>query len=85
MSEPASTPPGTAATFIMALVGTILLMPGICAIVFVVAFLGDGSFSFKDPHWQTILMIWGLCFAVSLCGLLMLRAARRRRVPTDPR
>jgi hypothetical protein len=85
MSELASppTPPNKAVTILLFVVGTILLLPGACAIVLAVVLVGDGSFSLKDQIWQMVLMLWGLCFAVSLGGVFILRAARRRRAAAD--
>ena len=56
--------------------GVILLLPGLCAIVSMAAFLpgsgGDGGLG----------LLWLFCFAISFGGvMLILRGGRKRRLP----
>ncbi len=56
-------------TVLMVVFGVILLLPGICAVVFI----AGGGFS-RD---SMLLLLWAVCFLISLGGIwLLVRAFR---------
>jgi hypothetical protein len=66
------------------LVGIILLLPGLCSLGFMVAFIpqfGGGTSGDAGP----LMLLWLVCFAISFGGYVMIRAALRRgRPPQQP-
>jgi hypothetical protein len=56
----------------MVIVGVLALLPGICAITFIVAMALPGGF-FNGG----IVALWVVCLAISTGGVMLLRAARR--------
>ena len=87
MSDPARDPAtatparrNPALTALMIVAGIILLLPGLCSLVFIVVLVSD-SFrdAFSDPG---LTMLWIVCLAVSAGGVLLIRhAVRRGKVP----
>jgi uncharacterized membrane protein YjjB (DUF3815 family) len=63
---------------VMILAGIILLLPGICSLGFMAA---EGSRMVSETG--DILLLWLFCFAISAVGIIVIRAAIRRR-NTDP-
>lgn len=61
----------------MIVVGLILLLPGVCSLVFVVGMASEIRLS--DPIAQAIMVLWAICFAVSAIGILLIVLARKRR------
>jgi hypothetical protein len=59
---------------LMILLGLLALLPGICAITFMVGMSLPGGFF--DPG---IALLWLVCLAISAGGILLIRAVRRRR------
>ena len=59
-------------SFIMVVAGIVLLLPGLCALVFSVFALSGGG---GDPG---LLGLWFLCFAVSAGGVALIVFAFRR-------
>jgi hypothetical protein len=72
--EPALTPNAGAGcgSVLMLIGGTIMLLPGLCSLVFMVS---DSSMSREGA----IVALWMVCFAISALGILLIRAAARRR------
>lgn len=62
--------------YLMILIGVILLLPGICTIVFVVGLAFVDTRSLSEPD---LIALWAICLAVSVGGGFLIRAARRRR------
>jgi hypothetical protein len=62
-------------TAFLILLGCIMLLPGLCALVFGVGMLGS---SHLDPTVM-VLVIFGL--AVGFAGVMLIRSATRRRGP----
>ncbi|MDC7784188.1 hypothetical protein PQJ75_28190 [Rhodoplanes sp. TEM] len=60
---------------LMILVGLVLLLPGLCAGAFVVAFGLTDPRSLVDPG---LVLLWATSAAVAAGGVLMIRAGRRR-------
>jgi hypothetical protein len=56
------------------LAGIVLLLPGICSLGFMAA---EGSRMFSETN--DILLLWLVCFAFSAVGIMLIRAAWRRR------
>lgn len=58
-------------TVLMVIFGIVLLAPGLCALVFMVA----GGFSRGDSEF---ILLWAVCLLISAGGIwLLVRAARR--------
>ena len=66
-----------ALTVLMILSGGILLLPGACAIVFMVML---GSTLGANDAW--IVMLWVFCLAVALGGIMLIRRALRTPPPS---
>jgi hypothetical protein len=62
-----------AVTALMMIIGLIALLPGICAITFLVAMTLPGGF-FDGG----VVALWLFCFAISAGGIMLIRAARRQ-------
>jgi ABC-type dipeptide/oligopeptide/nickel transport system permease subunit len=78
--QPATPPgagrrPGTAVSVLLFLLGVVLLLPGLCSLVFAVASLG-GSSILSDP---TIVGLWLVCFAIAAGGVALISFAIRRQ------
>jgi hypothetical protein len=63
--------------------GTFMLLPGMCALVFVVGTTFNTlskreSFQLGDPIMQMIMVVWAISFAITAAGVLLIRGARRR-------
>jgi hypothetical protein len=72
----------TALTIVMVIVGILLLLPGLCAIFFAGSmFVSDGAALVRDfgrdPIMNLILILWAVCFGVSLFGIWLLQRAWR--------
>ena len=73
--EPVFTPnAGGCASVLMLLAGIVLLLPGLCSLAFIVTDSG-GSLT-RD---SSVVALWIICFAISAAGILLIRAAVRRR------
>jgi len=81
MSEPS--PPGispprqplsTAAAVLLFLAGAVLLLPGLCAVSFVVIYTSSRS----APPEGVIVLLWIVCLAISAGGIVMITRALRR-------
>jgi predicted membrane protein len=74
----------TVAIKLALLVGILLLLPGLCSILFAGAmFLSDPGDFIKqlgrgDPILQSIMVLWGVCLLVSVSGFILVRHARKR-------
>src|SRR5262245_4804301 len=86
MSDPqqAGAPPPSqrspVATALMIQFGILLLLPGVCSLVFVggMALTGPSQlFNFNDPYLGALWTLWIVCFVVAIAGILLLRAAIR--------
>lgn len=60
---------------LMILIGILLLLPGVCAGLFVVVFGFTEPKSLLDPG---LALVWVVCFAVAGGGVALVRAGRRR-------
>jgi len=64
----------------MMIVGALLLLPGLCTIVFAVLLVKDNpAGAFADPYVRFFIPFMLLCLLVSVGGILLIVAARRRR------
>ena len=75
----------TVAARVLLVLGGLLLLPGACSIFFAASMFLSGPRDFlrqveRDPYMQAIMVLWGICLAVSLGGLLLILLARRRRM-----
>lgn len=80
------TPPpagGGLGTVILVLLGIVMLLPGLCALVFTLGFLINdprGTLTEGGELW----FLWLVCFAISAMGVWLIRVARRPTVrPPD--
>jgi hypothetical protein len=89
MSEPPSAaqaqPPSprraSIATALILIAGILLLLPGLCSLFFVVGFAitePGNVLKFSDPITGALWILWGLCFAVAIGGVILVFVARRR-------
>ena len=84
MSEPAAPPKQpvdrhySAGLIALIVVGCILLLPGICALVFAVGSMP--TWNARDPFLGLVVGIWLICFAISAIGIVLIVVARRRAV-----
>jgi hypothetical protein len=58
----------------MMTIGIIALLPGVCAITFIVAMMLPGGFF--EPG---IVLLWLVCLAISAGGVMLIRTARPSR------
>jgi hypothetical protein len=76
---PRSAPKYSGGQIAMIVIGIILLLPGLCSFLFVLGMIADiRQTSFNDPIAQMIFMLWGICFAVSALGIVLIVVARKR-------
>jgi hypothetical protein len=72
-------PPTTSASpRLLGCLGAILLLPGLCSLIFAIESLndaGDTVFGGKDP---SILGLWLVCFLISAGGIALIVSAIRR-------
>jgi hypothetical protein len=79
-----ATPPGNgrpslAVSILLFAIGVILLLPGLCSLFFLAAFLSPGQGGGGDPGIWSLLM---LCLLIGAGGVaLIVHAIRRRRRP----
>ena len=57
-------------TALMVMAGVVMLLPGLCAVIFTLN-------SLEDPHLASFVPVLVICFAVAFGGVMLLRAARR--------
>ena len=74
MSEPVVRHYSGGLTALM-VIGLILLLPGVCALVFVLGMIK--GIQLGDAISQLIVTIWAICFAVSSIGVLLIVLARK--------
>jgi hypothetical protein len=88
MSEPSSPSPQqpvdrhySGGLIALIVIGCILLLPGLCSILFILGMAPDlNRSSFTDPIAQMIVALWAVCFAISAIGIVLIVVARRRAV-----
>jgi len=55
------------------------LLPGLCSLVFAIGMRPElDAKSFADPIAQMIFALWGICFAISALGVVLIVMARKR-------
>ena len=64
---------GGCLSVLLALLGIVLMLPGVCSLVFVVAFVGGGA---RDPG--SIVGIWLFSFLLAAAGIALIVGAIRR-------
>lgn len=80
-AEPSPSAPNPAVTALLLIIAVVLLLPGLCSIVVagqMVATEDVVRLATRDPYFQLILMLWGICLLISLGGVFLLRYALRR-------
>jgi hypothetical protein len=81
IGNPSEPPRYTGGQIAMTVFGVIMLLPGLCSLLFVVSMISE--LSFKEPMGSTIVTVWIICFAISAVGAALIYAARRgdRKAP----
>lgn len=64
---------GGCLSVLLALLGIVLMPPGVCSLVFVVAFVGGGA---RDPG--SIVGLWLFTFLLAAAGIALIVSAIRR-------
>jgi hypothetical protein len=78
-SPPPAVPPYSGGQVALLLFGALFLLPGGCALVFVLGFLADLLQRGRtDPFVGALSVLWLICFAISALGIFMIRAARSK-------
>jgi hypothetical protein len=67
----------------MVILGSIMLLPGVCALVFFVGGMWEmiskgQSFGGMDPIMQMVVLVWAISLAITAGGVALIVAARRR-------
>ena len=71
--------PSPVVSVLLAIGGVILLLPGLCSLAFIVGLgIDDPKGLFDDSG---LLVLWGVCLAISFGGIMMILRAWRRRRP----
>jgi drug/metabolite transporter (DMT)-like permease len=59
--------------------GICFLFPGLCSLYFIIALtIEKHGNPLSDPYLQIVALLWVICFAVSIGGIAMILAARKR-------
>jgi len=77
----AASAPSPGVTALLVVLGVILLLPGLCVAVMAMSMLPTEDvvrLATRDPIFQMILVLWGICLVISLGGVFLLRHASRR-------
>jgi len=77
MTAPDSKPPTrfTGWQIAMIAIGSILLLPGLCSLFFMIGMASE--FRWSDPISQMIATLWGFCLLVAAGGIVLICAARK--------
>jgi hypothetical protein len=62
-------------TILMLIVGIILVLPGICSLIFVVRLATDSSTQWHHPIVGLLVPLWGFTVLVAVGGIFLIRAA----------
>jgi hypothetical protein len=65
----------TGGQILMTVIGVILLLPGLCSLLFMLTMMSE--LSFKEAMGGTIVTVWIVCFAISAVGVALVYAARK--------
>ena len=75
----------SAANALLLALGILLLLPGVCTVYYAAQEIAAGNFirrATRDPYFEFVLIVWGICLVVALGGaLLVWYAVRRGRAP----
>jgi len=61
----------------MLVIGGIMLLPGLCSILLALSMVQDLKNSFNDPIMQMLMIVWGICLAISIAGVILIVLASR--------
>ncbi len=62
----------------MLVIGSLMLLPGLCSILFVIQMLENIERVWLDPFTQMVMILWAVCFTISALGVALIVTARRR-------
>ncbi len=65
----------TGGQILMTVFGVILLLPGLCSLLFMLTMVSE--LSFNEAMGGTIVTVWIICFAISAAGIALVYAARK--------
>jgi hypothetical protein len=77
----APSPRGRALTVVMFLVGFVLVLPGLCSLVFALRIAATDNvirLATHDPYFQMVLILWAVCLVPTIGGTFLIRYALRR-------
>jgi hypothetical protein len=66
----------------MTVFGVILLLPGLCSLLFMFTMISE--LLFKEAMGGTIVTVWIICFAISAVGIALVYAARKDAAKPRP-
>jgi hypothetical protein len=66
----------------MIILGSLMLLPGVCALVFIIGGTWDmmskgQSFFWSDPITQMVVTVWVISFGIAAAGVALIVATRR--------
>ena len=61
----------------MLVIGGLMLLPGLCSLLFVIQMLENISRVSLDLFTQMVMILWVICFAISAVGVTLIVRARR--------
>jgi hypothetical protein len=77
----APSPRSGALTLVLFLVGFVLVLPGLCSVVFAVRIAATDNvirLATRDPYFQMVLILWAICLVPTISGIFLIRYALRR-------
>jgi len=66
---------------VLFLVGFVLVLPGLCSVVFALRIAATDNLirlAMRDPYFQMVLILWGICLVPTIGGIFLIRYALRR-------
>lgn len=66
----------SAGLIILIVIGVILLLPGVCSLVFMSQMAGEVRWG--DPITQMVLTLWVISFAIAALGIVLIVVAHKR-------
>ena len=75
IGKPPQPPRYTGGQIAMTVFGVIMLLPGLCSLLFMISMIPE--LSFIEAMGTLIVIVWVICFAISAVGIALIYAARR--------
>ncbi|HMK78275.1 MAG TPA: hypothetical protein VK438_01435 [Xanthobacteraceae bacterium] len=61
----------------MIIIGSLMQLPGLCSILFALSMVQDLKNVFHDLIVQLLMIVWGICLAISAVGVILIVLARK--------